>query len=111
MRFRRYAVERIAAAVAGLFLAVVAVFLACHVLGFELSPTAGAAVRAAHARYADESFGDFLWRLIGHASLGRSFFGNVDIASTSFKAATVTLSLVAWALFIGLLLAVPLALL
>ncbi len=108
MRFRRYAIERTVAALAALFLAVVVVFVICHALGLR-GPASEARRAANYASYVHEDFGDYLWRLAGHASLGRSSFGG-DVAALSFKAATVTLSLVFWALFIGLLLAVPLGL-
>ncbi len=110
MSLRRYALERIVATVGVLFLALVVVFLICHVAGPpKLGP--GPQVDSNYLRYAHESFGDYLWRLIAHQSFARPFFSDASVASLIFKASTVTLSLVGWALFLGLLVAVPLGVL
>jgi peptide/nickel transport system permease protein len=114
MRFRRYALERIVATVGMLFVAVSVAFLICHVIGFRaargqvLDPDPQIAASRAH--YAHQSFGDFLWQMIGHGSLGHSLFTGEGVVGPVLRATTVTLSLVAWALFIGLLVAVPLGL-
>jgi peptide/nickel transport system permease protein len=114
MRFRRYALERIVATIAVLFLAVTAAFVICHVIGFRRLPrdvlNGDPAVAANYAHFVHQSFGDFLWQMIGHGSLGRSFFTGESAATLALEAAPVTLSVVAWGLFIGLLIAVPLGL-
>jgi peptide/nickel transport system permease protein len=114
MRFRRYALERIVATVGMLFVAVGVAFLICHVIGFRaargqvLDPDPQIAANRAH--YVHQSFGDFLWQMVGHGSLGHSLFTGESVAAPVLRATTVTLSLVAWALFLGLLVAVPLGL-
>jgi peptide/nickel transport system permease protein len=109
MRFRRYALERIAASVGVFCLAVVGTFVICHVFGpIELSG-GDADVHARLAHYANESFFDYLSRLFS-GSLAQSIYGEPGAPSVP-EASLVTLSLVGWAIFIGLLIAVPLGLL
>jgi peptide/nickel transport system permease protein len=114
MRFRRYAIERIVATVGMAFLAVSVAFLICHVIGFRAARgqmlDSDPQIAANRAHYAHQSFGDFLWQMIGHGSLGHSLFTGEGVAGPVLRATTVTLSLVAWALFIALLIAVPLGL-
>jgi peptide/nickel transport system permease protein len=108
---RRYALERIGATVGVFCLAVVGIFVICHVIG-PMSLQGGTvepAVRARLADYANESFFDYLSRLFS-GSLAQSIYG-AQGASSVPDASLVTLSLVGWALFIGLLIAVPLGLL
>jgi peptide/nickel transport system permease protein len=110
MTLRRYVLERIGASVGVFGLAVVGTFVICHVFG-PMSLQGGTvdpAVRARLAHYANESFFDYLSRLFS-GSLAHSIygFGDVDVPAASL----VTLSVVGWALFIGLLIAVPLGLL
>jgi peptide/nickel transport system permease protein len=113
MRFRRYALERIGATVAVLCLGLVGVFLICHVIGPMTLQGGGdvdPGVRARYFAYAHESFGDFLWRIFGERSLAQSLYGP-EAAVAVPEASLVTLSLVGWAIFIGLLFAVPLGVL
>jgi peptide/nickel transport system permease protein len=109
MSLRRYALERIGATVGVFCLAVVGTFVICHVIGpISLrGGTVDASVRARLASYADESFGDYLWRLLS-GSLAHSPYG-VDVSVTD--ATLVTLSVVAWAMVVGLVIAAPLGLL
>jgi peptide/nickel transport system permease protein len=110
MRFRRYALERIGASVGVFCLAVVGTFVICHVFGpISVQGTVDPAVRARLAAYANESFFDYLWRLLT-GSFAKSLYGrqgDVDVPAASL----VTLSVVGWTIFIGLLIAVPLGLL
>jgi peptide/nickel transport system permease protein len=109
LRFRRYALERIAASVGVFCLAVVGTFVICHWIG-PISLKGGTvepAVRARLAVYAHESFFDYLSRLFS-GSLAHSLYG---FAADVPDAALVTLSVVAWALFLALLISVPLGLL
>ena len=62
-------------------------------------------------RYERESYGDFLWQLVGHGSLGRSVLFGDDLTEPSFEPAPVTFSLVGGAVIFGLLVGVPLGLL
>lgn len=108
VRYRRYALERIGAAVGVFGLGVVATFVICHVIGpIHLQGQVEPAVRAAQAHYAHESFFDYLSGLFS-GSLAPSIYGaQVGVPDASL----VTLSVVGWAMFIGLLLAVPVGLL
>ena len=111
VRLRRYAAERIAATLCVLGLAIVGTFVICHVIGpISLQGAAvDPSVRARLSAYADESFGDFLSRLFG-GSLAQSLYApQLDVSIPD--ACLVTLSLVGWAIIIGLLIAVPLGLL
>ena len=108
MRFRRYALERIGASVGVFCLAVVAAFVICHVFGPIKLQGATPAVRARLAHYANESFFDYLSRLFSGSFA--SIYGARNTPSVP-DASLVTLSLVGWAIFIGLLIAVPLGLL
>jgi peptide/nickel transport system permease protein len=81
----------------------------CHVIGpiSRQGATVEPAVRARLAEYANESFFDYLSRLFS-GSLAHSLYGiGIDVPAASL----VTLSVVGWTLFIGLLIAVPLGLL
>ena len=111
MRFRRYALERIGASVGVFCLAVVGTFVICHVFG-PMSLAGGTFdpdVRARLAHYANESFFDYLSRLFS-GSLAPSIYGAPGAPSVP-DASLVTLSVVGWAILIGLLIAVPLGLL
>jgi peptide/nickel transport system permease protein len=111
LRFRRYALERIGASVGVFLLALVGIFVICHVIGpVKLTSFAEPGVHGRYVAYAHESFGDYLSRFFS-GSLAKSLysraFGQVSVPDASL----VTLSIVAWTLFIGLLIAVPLGLL
>src|SRR6476659_6062627 len=111
MRFRRYALERIGASAGVFCLAVVGTFVICHVFG-PMSLAGGTFdpnVRARLAHYANESFFDYLSRLF-RGSLAQSIYGAPGAPSVP-DASLVTLSVVGWAILIGLLIAVPLGLL
>jgi peptide/nickel transport system permease protein len=119
MRFRRYALERIGASVGVFFLAVVGTFVICHVFGpLKVQTGSGEAATVVHARlahYANESFFDYLWRLLT-GSLAQSLYDIPKLVPSSgtvpiTDASLVTLSVVGWAIFIGLVIAVPLGLL
>jgi peptide/nickel transport system permease protein len=109
MRFRRYALERIGASVGVFCLAVVGTFVICHVFGPIRLQGGEPDVRARLAHYANESLFDYLSRLF-RGSLAQSIYGARGAPSVP-DASLVTLSLVGWAIFIGLLIAVPLGLL
>lgn len=112
MRLRRYALERIGASVSVFLLAIVGVFVICHVFGpIELldgGSDAAVAARARLAAYAHETFFDYLSRLFS-GSLAHSIYIGQGAPNVP-DAGLVTLSLVGWAIFIGLLIAVPLGL-
>jgi len=107
--YRRYALERIGAALGVLCLAVVGIFVICHVIGpIELkSNAADPRVYGRYHSYAHESFGDYLWRLIS-GSLAPSLYARRVVGYSITDATLVTLSLVGWTVFIFLLIGVPL---
>jgi peptide/nickel transport system permease protein len=103
--FRRYAAERVAAFLVLLLAAVSLVFLMFHVIDRppDLAPN------PRYIRFAHESFGDFIWRLIGHGSLAHSSLdGGASFTVPIIKASLVTLSLVGGALLLALLIGIPL---
>jgi peptide/nickel transport system permease protein len=105
VRFRRYALQRIGAAVGVYCLAVVGTFVICHVIGpIKFSGQAEPLVRARFRAYAHESFGDFLSRLFT-GSFAHSLYP-FDVSVTD--ASLVTLSLVGWAMVVGFVIAAPL---
>jgi peptide/nickel transport system permease protein len=109
VRFRRYALERIGAALGVFCLAVVGIFVICHVIGpMELRGSqTDPRVYARYLSYVHESFGDYLWRLLS-GSLAPTLYGPRLGGFSITDATLVTLAVVGWTVFIGLLIAVPL---
>ena len=115
MTYRRYAAERIGASLAVLFLAASLVYVIFHVVGPggavpRIDPTTkdGPAQLARLHHYEHESYGDFLWKLVGHGSLGRSIYDGDDVTAETLREAPVTLSLAGGAVVFALLVGVPL---
>jgi peptide/nickel transport system permease protein len=112
MTYRRYAIERVAASLAILFIAVSLAFLLLHVIGMQ------GATRTLHtparlARYhsfEQQSFGGYLWQLVGDGSLGHDLYGGEDLTEPTFELVPVTLSLAGGAIVFALLVGVPLGL-
>lgn len=118
MTYRRYAAERLGASIAVLFLAASLTYVTFHVVGPgstepRIDPTTvqGPAQLARYHRYENESYGDFLWQLVGHGSLGRDIYGGEDLTQETFAQAPPTLSLVAGAIVFALLVGISLGLL
>lgn len=112
MTYRRYAIERIAASLAILFLAASLTYAFFHVIG-PGDARGRLDTRAAIERYRHyerESYGDFLWQLVGHGSLDRDLYDGTSLTGSTFGLAPVTLSLVDGAIVFGLLVGVPLGL-
>lgn len=112
MTFRRYAIERIGITLLVLVLAVVTTYVCFHV--FAKSPRALSAGPPTHIaryhRFQRESLGDFLWNLVGHASLDRSVETGNDLTVPVLRLAPRTFSLASGAVVFGLLAGVPLGL-
>jgi peptide/nickel transport system permease protein len=112
MTYRRYAIERIAASLAILLLAASLAFLLLHVIGMR-GATRNLDTPARLARYhrfEQQSFGDYLWQLVGHGSLGRDLYSGVSLNEPTFALAPVTLSLAGAAIVFALMIGVPLGL-
>jgi len=114
--YRRYAAERIAASLAVLFLAASLAYVVVHVFGpggaKPIFQPGGLDVvrRVNYVHYSHETYPGFLWRLVGHGSLGHTL-GGIDLTRETFGSAPVTLSLAGGVLVFALLTGVPLGLL
>src|SRR5437763_6693284 len=58
-----------------------------------------------------EQYGQFVWGLVRHGSVGRSFFNRQEVRDQIFAAAPVTLSIVIGGAVMWLLLAIPIGIL
>jgi len=117
MSYRRYAAERIAASLAVLFLAASLAYVIVHLVGpgqakptFQPGDAIDVVRRVNYVHYRHETYPGFLWRLVGHGSLGHDLRGR-DLTSLTFGSAPVTLSLSAGAIVFALLVGVPLGVL
>src|SRR5207253_3756225 len=117
MTYRRYAAERVGASLAVLFLAASLAYVVVHVFGpgqakptFQAGNQMDVMRRVNFVHYSHETYPGFLWRLVGHASLGHTLTG-IDLTGETFGAAPVTLSLAGGALVFALLTGVPMGLL
>jgi peptide/nickel transport system permease protein len=109
MTYRRYAIERIVASLAILFLAASLAFLFLHVIGMDVRrDRLDAAGLARYHRFQQQSFGDYLWQLVGRGSLGGDLYTGVDLNEPTFGDVPVTLSLAGGAIVFALLVGVPL---
>lgn len=111
MSFRRYALERVLWALVLFWVAVTGIYLMLHVgLGRppppqepETNPDFARRVDA----YFDESYWDFLARLVGELSLGDSFFGSGPVREWVLNATPPSLSLLLFAFLFASLFAIP----
>jgi ABC-type dipeptide/oligopeptide/nickel transport system permease component len=111
MTFRRYAIERTAVTLLVLFFTVSFAYLCFHVwVARPRFPSPTPQDVARYHRYQRESYGDFLWRLVGHASLDRSVDTGRDLTVPVLRLAPRSLSLDGGAVIFGLLVGVPLGL-
>lgn len=119
--YRRYAGERIAASIAMLFLAASLAYVLVHLVGpGQATPTYPSCNQACdqvdvmrqvnYVHYQGETYLGFLWRLVGHGSLGHDLRGR-DLTALTFGNAPTTLSLVVGAIVLALLVGVPLGVL
>ena len=112
MSYRRYALERVGAALVLFWLAVTGVYLMLHLGLGPPSPSDGRTENRDYVRrveaYFDESYLEFLERLVGEQSLGRSFSSLQPVRDLVLDASAPSISLVLFGLFFGSLVAVPL---
>jgi peptide/nickel transport system permease protein len=111
LSYRRYALERVGAALVLLWLAATGVYIMLH-LGLG-PPEPGTPVENPDyvrrvAAYYDESYLDFLARLVGEQSLGRSFLSLRSVNEQVLDASAMSISLLLFAFVFASLLAVPL---
>ncbi len=116
MTFRRYAAERAGITLLMLFLCACLSFVCFHVIGINpgTSQWPPDEIALLH-RFEHQSFGDFLWQLVGHGSLGRTIrFGDTangdDLNALVADLAPATLSVAGGALVVAMLVGIPLGL-
>lgn len=94
-----------------MFFAASLAFVCFHVIGMRVNTLAWSQPEfARYHRYMHESFGDFLWQLVGHGSLGRGLRTGGSLTLPIVRLAPVTLSLAGGAVVFALLVGVPLGL-
>ncbi len=72
MSFRRYAAERVGITVLVLFLCACFCYVCFHIIGISAGRQWDPNELARLNRFENQSFGGFLWQLVGHGSLGRT---------------------------------------
>lgn len=109
MSFRRYAAERAGITVLVLFLCACFCYVCFHVIGIDTSGSRlDPDVLARLHQFENQSFGSFLWQLVGHGSLGRGVVYGESLSGLVTDAAKVSISLASVALVTALLVGVPL---
>src|SRR6266404_3669451 len=58
-----------------------------------------------------QQYGQFVWRLVRHGSVGKSYFNRREVRKQIFAAAPVTLSIVVGGVIVWMLLAIPIGIL
>jgi peptide/nickel transport system permease protein len=110
--FRRYAAERVGITALVLFLCACFCYVCFHIIGIDIRAgqwNSGDLARL--HRFEHESFGGFLWQLVGHGSLGRTIrFGSYDLDSLIADVVPATLSVAGGALVLAMLVGFPLGL-
>jgi peptide/nickel transport system permease protein len=106
----RYLLVRLASAVVGLFLVTVFVFVAFNVLPRPPQSTGFDTTYRIHGSLPYQ-YGVFLWNIVRHGDLGRSYADREPVTNRIGRAAPVTLSLVLGGVAVWLAIAVPLGLL
>ena len=109
----RFVVGRLAASVLLFFAVTLLVFVAFFVMPRDDSTRAA---RRAPPQYRLHGgmvggYAHYVWRLVGHGDLGYSYGTRERVTTRLFRAAPVTLSLVAGGLVVWLLIAIPLGML
>jgi peptide/nickel transport system permease protein len=118
----RYVIKRLLWTIALLFAICFVTFLLFNVvpgdpaeLAAGRSATPADVERVRHSLGLDRplvvQFGDFLWRLVGHKSLGRSFVTQENVNDVVARAAPVTASVVFGGMALLLLISIPLGIL
>jgi peptide/nickel transport system permease protein len=113
--FRRYTAERVGITVLVLFLSACFCYVCFHVIGISAGNQWDPDELARLHRFENQSFGSFLWQLVGHGSFGRtSRFGGsangYDLNSLTADVIPATLSVAGGALALAMLVGVPLGL-
>jgi len=87
MTYRRYAIERVAASLVILFIAVSLAFLLFHVIGMSgvIGPSSSPDEIARYHSYQRQGFGGYLWQFVGHGSLGHAVFDARDLTNETFE--------------------------
>jgi peptide/nickel transport system permease protein len=106
----RYLLARLASAVIALFVITVFVFVAFNVLPKPQQRTAFSTTYTIHGSLPHQ-YGVFLWNLVRHGNLGRSYADREPVTHRISRAAPVTFSLVLGGVAVWLAIAVPLGLL
>jgi peptide/nickel transport system permease protein len=116
MSFRRYAAERAGITVLCLFLTACFCYVCFHVIGIDVSGNHWDPAELARLhRFEHQSFGGFLWQLVGHGSLGRTirFDGAANGEDLNWLIGAVvpaTLAVASGALVFAVLVGIPLGL-
>jgi peptide/nickel transport system permease protein len=106
----RYLVGRLVSAILALFAVTLFVFVAFDVLPKGQQREGFTTTYRVHGSLPHQ-YGDFLWSLVRHGDLGRSYQDREPVAKRIGAAAPVTLSLVLGGLLVWLVVAIPLGLL
>jgi peptide/nickel transport system permease protein len=106
----RYLLVRLASAVVGLFLVTVFIFVAFNVLPKPPQRSGFTTTYRIHGSLPYQ-YGVFLWKIVRHGDLGRSYADREPVTNRIGRAAPVTLSLVLGGVAVWLAIAVPLGLL
>jgi peptide/nickel transport system permease protein len=114
MTFRRYAAERIGITVLVLFLCACLCYVCFHVIAIDTGSQWDPGEATRLHRFENQSFGSFLWQLVGHGSLGRTIRGTspngYDLNSIIGDLVPATLSVASGALVVAMLVGIPLGL-
>jgi peptide/nickel transport system permease protein len=105
----RYLVARLATSVAVLLAITLFVFVAFFVLPTSNGGQFGAAREPYRTGSLSHGYAQYMWKLLRHGDLGRSYADREAVTAQVFRAAPVTLSLVLGGLVVWLLIAIPLA--
>jgi peptide/nickel transport system permease protein len=113
--YRRYALERVGWTFVLLWFALTAIYLMFHealdardVLQRQGGPPPSTNASRGFDWYFDESYWDYLVRVVGHQSLGRSFFFLGPLGQRMLDATGMTLSVLLFTFVFASLIAVPL---
>jgi len=104
----RYLVARLATSIAVLFAVTLFVFVSFFVLPVSNGGPFGSVREPYRTQSLPHGYAQYMWRLVRHGDLGRSYADREAVTTRLFRAAPVTLSLVLGGLVVWLLIAVPL---
>jgi peptide/nickel transport system permease protein len=104
----RYLVARLASFVALFFAITLFVFVAFFAFPTNNGGRFGANREPYRSGSLPHAYGDYVWKLVRHGDLGRSYADREAVTTRVFRAAPVTLSLVLGGLLVWVLVAIPL---